>query len=46
LFPLVGLTHSTPPRSRMRMLSALFLWIPGVKHKHPEDSHHGYYEKL
>jgi hypothetical protein len=29
----------------MRMLSALFLWIPGVKHRQQDGKYPGYYEK-
>jgi hypothetical protein len=30
----------------MRILSALFLWIPGVKHRQRGGKYPGYYEKL
>jgi hypothetical protein len=29
----------------MRILSTLFLWIPGLKYKQPESKDPGYYEK-
>jgi len=29
----------------MSILSALFLWIPGVKQEQPDGKYPGYYEK-